>query len=191
MTQNDIDRIYTDIVAKHIADGYQINPATMGGSQGEMAHIDLRKGSEIHRVLIDLDYQTYTDGEYYGDTLIIRAGRVIEPIRCGGIWNNHLETLSEIKLAKITKDYYTEMEEAKHIRSIQMKRWKAKAESLKPSGLGDPFKSAQIALRWLRKQPGMKTCRLGDITSITRDTDFIGGVCYRIKAKGKTFTIHA
>ena len=68
MTQNDIRQIYTQKVAELLAQGYQINPETMGGSQGEMAHIDLTNGSEILRVLIE------TRGSYsesYGDILTI------------------------------------------------------------------------------------------------------------------------
>ena len=53
MNQNDINRMFTEKVTELIAQGYQINPATMSGSQGEYAHVDLRKGTEIIRVLLD------------------------------------------------------------------------------------------------------------------------------------------
>ena len=38
MNQNDINRMFTEKVTELIAQGYQINPATMSGSQGEHAH---------------------------------------------------------------------------------------------------------------------------------------------------------
>ena len=41
MNQNDIRRIYTEKVAGLLAKGYVLHPETMGGSQGEMARIDL------------------------------------------------------------------------------------------------------------------------------------------------------
>ena len=50
MNMNDINRIFTDMVSGLIEQGYQINPNTMSGSQGEIAHIDLRKDNEILRV---------------------------------------------------------------------------------------------------------------------------------------------
>ena len=53
MTKNDIRNLYTQKVAELLAQGYQINPETMSGSQGEIAHIDLTNGSEILRVLIE------------------------------------------------------------------------------------------------------------------------------------------
>ena len=53
MNQNDINRMFTEKMTELIGQGYQINPATMSGSQGEYAHVDLRKGAEIIRVLLD------------------------------------------------------------------------------------------------------------------------------------------
>ena len=50
MNQNDINRTFTEKVTELIAQGYQINPATMSGSQGEHAHVDLRKGCGFERV---------------------------------------------------------------------------------------------------------------------------------------------
>ena len=52
MTKNDIRSIYTQKVTELLAQGYQIHPETMSGSQGEIAHIDLTNGSEILRVLM-------------------------------------------------------------------------------------------------------------------------------------------
>ena len=53
MNQNDINRAFTEKVAELLGRGYQIHPGTMGGSQGEIAHVDLYKGDEIIRVLLD------------------------------------------------------------------------------------------------------------------------------------------
>ena len=53
MTRKDLDRIYTAKVTELLAQGYQIHTGTMRGSQGELAHIDLSKGSEIIRVLME------------------------------------------------------------------------------------------------------------------------------------------
>ena len=109
MTKNDIRRIYTEKVAELLAKGYILHPETMSGSQGEMAHIDLTNGFEILRVLIE----TSLSFDGYGDILTIRLGRCMDEIRgrWPTIWNNRLETLSEIKLAKISDNFNTPPEE--------------------------------------------------------------------------------
>ena len=53
MNQNDINRAFTEKVTELLSRGYQIHPGTMGGSQGEIAHVDLYKDDEIIRVLLD------------------------------------------------------------------------------------------------------------------------------------------
>ena len=40
----DINQRFTAKVAEYIAKGYTINTATMSGSQGEVAHVDLARG---------------------------------------------------------------------------------------------------------------------------------------------------
>ena len=47
MNQNDINRAFTEKVAELLGRGYQIYPGTMGGSQGEIAHVDLYRGEKI------------------------------------------------------------------------------------------------------------------------------------------------
>ena len=49
MNQNDINRAFTKKVTELLDRGYQIYPSTMGGSQGEIAHVDLYRGDEIIR----------------------------------------------------------------------------------------------------------------------------------------------
>ena len=53
MNQNDINRAFTEKVTELLGRSYQIYPGTMGGSQGEIAHVDLYRGDEIIRVLLD------------------------------------------------------------------------------------------------------------------------------------------
>ena len=48
----DINREFTAAASRYMAQGYYINAGTMGGSQGEVAHIDLTNGTEIIRVLL-------------------------------------------------------------------------------------------------------------------------------------------
>ena len=186
MTKNEIRTLFTQKVSDLMAKGYVLNPETMGGSQGEIAHIDLTNGSEIIRVLMETSF----DHTGYGDILSIRVGRATDD--CWGgrrtIWNNRLETLSEIKLAKISESFYTTLEEGQRMAELRYSRWRTR-DAANPRGLGDAYKS--VALRWLRRQPRMKSCRLEDITSMTRKTREGGAVCFEIKARGKVFYLHA
>ena len=187
MMKNDIRHIYTQKVAELLVQGYQINPETMGGSQGEMVHIDLTNGSEILRVLIET-HGGY--GDSYGDLLTIRVGRCTEKLTSHWhiIWNNKLETLSEIKLARISENFYTTLEEGKRMAEVRYSRWR-KRERNPRWEVGDAYKS--VALRWLRRQPRMKTCKLEDITRMYRRTRSDGAVCFEIEARGKTYYLHA
>lgn len=197
MNQNDINRMFTEKVTELIAQGYQINPATMSGSQGEYGHVDLRKGTEIIRVLLD-DGSDYEEGV---DFMRLVVGRCTDQIRMGTfdrlgntIWNNRLEILFEIRFAKIAENYFTDMETGVQMRRKRYLRWKQK-DRRERRDLPDAFKSA--ALRYLLKQPRMKTCKLSEIERVTRVNrtqwnetlpDLRG---YEIVARGKTFFIKA
>ena len=64
----DINRKFTETVSSYIAQGYIINTASMSGSQGEIAHIDLTDGKQIVRVLLDsfTEWEDYNQLEVFG-----------------------------------------------------------------------------------------------------------------------------
>ena len=160
----------------------------MSGSQGEMAHVDLTNGFEILRVLIE----TSLSFDGYGDILTIRVGRCMDEIRGSWhtIWNNRLETLSEIKLAKISDNFYTTPEEGMRMAEVRLSRYDWRVHNRdQRTELGDAYKL--VALRWLRRQPRMKTCRLEDIDRMVKLTRKDKLVCYEITAKGKEYRLHA
>lgn len=197
MNQNDINRMFTEKVTELIGQGYQINPATMSGSQGEYGHVDLRMGTDIIRVLLD-DGSDYEEGV---DFMRLVVGRCTDQIRMGTfdrlgntIWNNKLEIFFEIKFAKIAENYFTDMETGVQMRRKRYLRWKQKNRRDRRD-LPDSFKSA--ALRYVQKQPRMKTCKLSEIERVTRVNrtqwnetlpDLRG---YEIVARGRTFFIKA
>ena len=197
MNQNDINRMFTEKVTELIGQGYQINPATMSGSQGEYGHVDLRKSTDIIRGLLD-DGSDYEEGV---DFMRLVVGRCTDQIRMGTfdrlgntIWNNKLEILFEIKFAKIAENYFTDMETGVQMRRKRYLRWKQKNRRDRRD-LPDSFKSA--ALRYVQKQPRMKTCKLSEIERVTRVNrtqwnetlpDLRG---YEIVARGRTFFIKA
>lgn len=196
MNQNDINRAFTEKVTELLAQGYQINPATMGGSQGEIAHIDLRRGTEVLRVL--LESKSGFDGD--PDCLRLAVGRCTDELGRASfdshstIWNERLEILFEIKFARVTPSFFTDMETGRHIAEKRFDRWKNRKTSNRHQ-LGEAYKVP--ALKYIRRQPRMKTCRLDEIESVNRVNrtewgetlpDLYG---YEIKARGRTFQINA
>ena len=198
MTKQDIRNAYTQKVAELLAKGYSIFPDTMGGSQGEIAHIDLTNGSEILRVLLErgLCWDRLEDG-YNGEMVKLTVGRAAPDTRIynwdGTVWNNRLEKISEIKWAEIGarrrpdgNGWYTTIEEGVRISKIQMERYRNR-EAHRRETLDGAYKSA--ALRWLRKQPKMKSCRPDEIEKVERVWDDDGRRHFEIKARGKYYRL--
>ena len=196
MKKQDIRRIYTQKVTELLNQGYTIFPDTMSGHQGEIAHIDLTNGSEILRVLLNRGSRwDRSEGGYNGDTICLTVGKASPDTRVfdnwdGIIWNNRLEPRFQIEWAWIggnrKSEWYTDLEEGSRISRIQWERYKAQ-QTENREVLGEAFKSA--ALKWLRKQPRMKTCKLEDIEKIERVWDRKGKRSFEITAKGKRYTI--
>ena len=195
MLKNDIRRIYTQKVTELLNQGYILFPDTMNGHQGEIAHIDLTDGSQIVRVLLErgLCWSHINDG-FHGDTVTLTIGRAAADTWVGEhwdglLWNNRLEKIFEISWAEINgsgEGWYTELDDAARIGHIRRERYIAQAKGTREE-LGEAYKSA--ALRWVKKQPRMKTCRLGDIEKVERVTHADGTRHFEIRAKGQRFTI--
>ena len=164
LNQNDINHAFTEKVTELLSRGYQIYPGTMGGSQGEIAHVDLYKDDEIIRVLLDHS----ADRGEKPDGVRLIVGRNTDRIRMNcfdtlgnTIWNNRLEILSEIEFCQIGENYYTDAETGKAIQEKRRARWEARHESVRRD-LPDAFKCA--ALKYVQRQPRMKSCKLSVIT---------------------------
>ena len=105
----EINKRYTEIVTEYIAKGYTITTATMNGSQGEIAHIDLTDGKEVIRVLVEKAHENCYTFEFYQ----IVVGKCTDKVKinCGDtygtIWNNHLEIIHCEKFYVVGKNYKT------------------------------------------------------------------------------------
>ena len=199
MKKTTVERMYTAKIAELLNQGWHIHTSTMPGHQGEVAHVDLTDGSEIRRALLCRE-MTWgrSDADFYGHKIIILVGKNTDPIWPGWdstLWNNHVEVCSEIELAEIQEPdrhhpegWYTDMATAQDIQRIRNERREARRIPTEKV-LGTAFKS--IALRWVRKQPRMKTTKLEDITKVSRYTSRDGSTGFKIEAKGKTFTLHS
>ena len=199
MKKTTVERMYTAKVAELLNQGWHIHTSTMPGHQGEVAHIDLTDGSEIRRALLCREMTWGRSGaDFYGHKIIITVGKNTDRIWPGWnstLWNNRVEVCSQIELAEIQEPdryhpegWYTDMATAQDIQRIRNERREARRIPTEKV-LGTAFKS--IALRWVRKQPRMKTTKLEDITKVARYTSRDGSTGFKIEAKGKTFTLHS
>lgn len=170
MKFSDINKRYTEIVTEYISSGYTFNAASMGGSQGEIANVDLTNGSEIIRIYVD----SFTDwGSLFGqDGVEIVVGRNTDdviPNEYRGhdtVWNNHLDVIRREKFYKVGDDYshgrmYGTLEEANAANEKRFARWEAKnikAEAFTPS----PDMIA-VAKRIVREKIGYRRITEADI----------------------------
>ena len=202
MKKQEIRALYTQKAAELLDAGYTIFPDTMRGRQGEIAHIDFSNGSEILRLLLSTGHRySRNENEYIGDTLILKLGKASDDTRVfenwdGDLWNNRLEPRFQIEWATIGDpyfggDWYTTLEEGIRIRKLEAERREARSDAENGYNsrelLGEKYK--EVALKWLRNQPRMKTCHLEDIEKMERVITPQGKRSFEIKARGKNFTI--
>ena len=114
----EINKKFTEAVAKYMMKGYHINSNTMGGSQGEIAKIDLTDGNEVIRILLDKNHEHIQVGEKKYDresveTVTLIIGKVVylndmtidtDCVFGTTIWNDSLETIEEYKFYMIIED---------------------------------------------------------------------------------------
>lgn len=195
MKKQDIRRIYTEKVTELLNQGWTIFPDTMNGSQGEIAHIDLTDGNEIRRVLLERDtHWEREEGGYWGDVIRLTVGRAgkdtwVGQTWDGTVWNNRLEPIFQIEWAWLgsrrCSDWYVSLEEGRAAHQKQLERYRNREDRTNYTDLPDACKSA--ALRWVRKQPRMKTCRLEEIEKVRKVRTPDGKAHYEITARGRTF----
>lgn len=195
MKKQDIRKIYTEKVTELLNQGWNIFPDTMNGSQGEIAHIDLTDGSEIRRVLLERDtHWEREEGGYWGDVIRLTVGRAgsdtwVGQTWDGTVWNNRLEPLFQIEWAWLgsrrCSDWYVSLEEGRAAHQKQLERYRNREDRTSYIDLPEACKSA--ALRWVRKQPRMKTCRLEEIEKVRKVRTPDGKVHFEITARGRAF----
>ena len=91
-----INEKLSQIVLEHLNNGYQINASTMNGTQGELARIDLRKGTELRRVWV----QKYSEG-FFEEGTKLTVGIHKDPAPAlddtSTLWLDDFTPCSEIK----------------------------------------------------------------------------------------------
>lgn len=165
----DINRKFTAAVSSYMMQGYTLNSSTMGGSQGEVAHIDLTNGIEIIRVLLKgfSDYtEMVTDG---GIELIV--GRVKDDIkpnqedRWSTVWNERLEVISSKKFYRLNNraqdGFYGTEEEANAAEEKRFDRYKSRRSN--DSAVDVTTKAAPMVKKYIHEKFGVRRVKMDDI----------------------------
>lgn len=157
MKMNDINKIFTEKVTELITQGYTINVATMGGSQGEIGKVDLVKGEELIRVWLTSE----TDYEIYVDTVTLRVGRwnysaIGDTWKT--VWLSDFDITEIIRFYKFGRHgyYITDIEEAEKAREISQERARRRWESESKDAILDDEVHQEIAVKYMKRKHGYK-----------------------------------
>ena len=203
MKSTDINAIFSAKVAEFLANGYQINTNTMGGSQGEVAKVDFRKGDELIRVL--LDRKTIFNEHFTCDGIVLIVGRCTDPyavnaqgFRDATIWNSHLEIIEERTFCKMgmrwnDSDWYLEGAEAEEAQKKTRERAKLQwsmerhEESRnRKEYTGEEIKNILLpAVRRHLERPKLKADRFDKIVRVWKENRFE----YTVTTLGKKVAI--
>lgn len=165
----DINNKFTAAVNGYLAKGYHFNTATMGGSQGEIAAVDLTNGEEIIRVVLNKFYPEHT----FSNAIELLVGRVKESERVTPdspddwrvVWNQRLETISSEKFYDISRrnrsnSFYGTEEEAITAEKKRSARYYA---SNKQESKDVTDKAAPLVKGFIRRKFGVKHVVVGKI----------------------------
>ena len=189
MKYADINKKYTAIIAEYLANGYTINTRTMGGSQGDYAHIDLTNGTEVIRILVETFHEW---GKLSIEGLEIIVGRADSEVipNCESdyctLWNNRLDIISRERFYEIGADrhhgkFYGTQEEATAAQQLRFQRYIAKHQDSKTEDI--TAKAMEIAKRIIRRELKIKRICEADVTVSKHDG------AYTIKYRGKIYRL--
>lgn len=168
MKYREINKRYTEIVTAYMNKGYTINTASMSGTQGEIAKIDLTDGTEIIRILIGC-FHDFDDCGTEGIEILV--GKVTEDVKPHSnadrktIWNDHLEIIHQERFYQIGtygSDFYGSKEEAERAATIRSERWKLHRKDNPPIELKNE-KAIEIAEKIIRTKFNYKRINISEI----------------------------
>lgn len=186
----DINKRYTELVAEYIGEGYSINAASMGGSQGEISKVDLTDGKRILRVLV----QAFNDWSKKLEGVEIIVGFSTDNVFPNSsntfaqtIWNDRIEVIKterfyELGVNRYNERFYGTEQEAYTAAKLRLKRYREKAYVNAPKNLSE--KSMEIAKRVIRKKLGVSRIYEADVRITKRNGAYVVG--YR----NKTYRLH-
>ena len=191
MTYKDINVRFSEKVSEYISKGYCINSATMSGSQGEIAKVDVTNGKEIIRIYLVSTYLGFKAPS--SSCLKLVVGRCTDKVMPNWsnshhsiIWCDNLEVISEDIFYCVNEyrlGWYSTKEEAETAKAVRFARRNAQF-CFRDNTF--PESAKRIVLPFLRKQPRCKTMKLSDITSVSKEYRD-DKVRYAVRAKGNVY----
>lgn len=197
MTRTDINYIVTRKLNEFILKGYVIDTKTMLSRLLDApSRIDMRGKNDLVSIMITddiYDEEAYRKADLDEDGIMIKIVRFTEPKL--PIKESPQITIYRRIFIELGKGYYEGIEEAILAKRIHESRIEARRHAA-PNGYGSrtecSHKYKEIALRWIRKQPGMETCVIDEIITMGRRMGgefFNGHIEYFILARGNIFRI--
>lgn len=196
MKHTEIEAIFTAKVTEYILKGYIINANTMSGHQGEVVKVDLRKGDDLIRIM--LDDTAEWDDDHRRELVTLTVGRSIEQIRDDGpfstmgrtFWNNKQEIIEERKFYLIDNraDYYIEDVEAYDaMKHKHYQRYRNRDDRRGRREL--PEAARMIAKRFIKRTTGKARVNSKEIKVIKLDATKTDRPVYYAEYRGKTYKI--
>lgn len=202
MIRKDIENVYTDTVKDYLNKGYRIYYSTMGGSQGEIAKIDLTNDKEVIRILLGSKTENYREHPIHKymdlDYLTIIVGRNTDKLRGDSfsdiIWNEHLELISEIRFYKIGRrnnSFFGTKQEAidamlKYYERLKFRSFDWAEERIEINS----DEAKRIVLPFVKRQYKCKSATVKDIEKIEKVIPKNGKVYYMVQVKGKRYKMN-
>lgn len=181
----DINKKFSEKVSEYMANGYYINTASMSGTQGEVAKVDLTNGKEIIRVRLESFY----DFTLRGFAIIV--GKCVDNVKPNSndnwatMWNDNLEEIEIIRfyeLGKLNANIYGTLEESKAARAKRRARARNNMEFNGKKVTNT--KAIELAKNIIRREFGYKRICEEDIRVIRDDGRYF--VSYR----GNSYELH-
>ena len=202
MFRKDIENLYTDTIKEYLDNGYRIYYSTMGGSQGEIAKIDLTNDKEVIRILLCSKTEYYREHPIHKymdlDYLTIIVGRNTDKLIGDSfvdiIWNQHLELISELRVYKIGRknnSFFGTKQEAidamcKHYERFKFKSFNWAEERIEINS----NEAKRIVLPFVKRQYKCKSATVKDIEKIEKVIPKNGKVYYMVQVKGKRYKMN-
>lgn len=183
----EINKKFTEKVAEYIGKGYTINAATMNGSQGEIAKIDLTDGVDIVRIMLYKGRHSRCFYDVIELTVRIawRSPSIVpnSSDTWGTLWHDKCDVIYSEEFCKVSNrgndDWYVSREDAEKAYEKMIGRYESRYTVRKDI----TERSGRIALRFVRRQNRCKSARLEDV-KVTK-----GDEGYRISYKDHVWVL--
>lgn len=154
-----VARAYSDAVKRHLDAGMVINPPTMSGCEGEIAHVDFTDGKAVYRVLLEKQIGEGCAKLVISEGPACREDRVRPFVNRETIWNCRLEKQTCTEFYEITHDLpsniYGTQEEAAEADRKRRERYRNRKKSVTTQNITDE-RELEIAYRYLARKTGRK-----------------------------------